>query len=171
MGLSQISSPGIPISFTENLSKRVPTIEIPAPNVMALENEDNDNAYKGRPYRYAVQIDVNIRPIKRWIMGNVDNDLRVWRLRISNLMGQKLCVVLQFFWLPSNGSLYIYNSDKTKLLGAYTNLNNHEKVAFANEIIEDSELTLEYVQKGGGNLLFKLINYLMFIEQLTKIEV
>ena len=35
-------------------------------------------------------------------------------------------------------------------------------MAFANEIIEDSELTLEYVQKGGGNPIIQ-INQLSYV--------
>ena len=54
------------------------------------------------------------------------------------------------FGFPSNGELYIYNTDKSKVLGAYTNLNNHESGLFANELIEGDELTIEYVQKGIG---------------------
>tara|TARA_B100000963_G_scaffold76985_1_gene64996 strand:- start:1265 stop:3181 length:1917 start_codon:yes stop_codon:yes gene_type:complete len=162
VGLSQISSPGIPISFLENLSNRVPSIEVPAPNIMALENEDNDNAFKGKPYRYAVQIDVNIDASKDGLWEILDNDLRVWRLRIKSHGAKALALYYNSFWLPSNGSLYIYNSDKTKLLGAYTNLNNHESGLFANEIIEDSELTLEYVQKGDGNPIIQ-INQLSYV--------
>ena len=105
---------------------------------------------KGKPYRYAVQLDCDIDPSKDGLWENLENDIKYGEW-ISNPEGaQALGLYYDAFWLPSNGNLFIYNSDKTKLLGAYTNANNHESGFFANEIIEDSELTLEYVQKGEG---------------------
>ncbi|MGB2458303.1 MAG: trypsin-like serine peptidase, partial [Flavobacteriales bacterium] len=150
VSFSQISSDGMPVSFLQTLSREVPTVELVAPNSMALEKEDNDNALKGKPYRYAVQLDSDIDPSKDGLWETLENDIRVWRVNIKSEGAQALGLYYDAFWLPSNGKLFIYNSDKTKLLGAYTNANNHESGFFANEIIEDSELTLEYVQKGEG---------------------
>ena len=61
---AQIKSNGIPVSFTETRSREVPTIEIPAPNSIALEEEDKEDAMKGKPYRYAVLLDCDIDPSK-----------------------------------------------------------------------------------------------------------
>ena len=55
---SQISQDGIPLSFTQTLSREVPTVIITPPNTNALESEDNENALKGKPYRYAVQVEI-----------------------------------------------------------------------------------------------------------------
>jgi PKD repeat protein len=147
---AQIKSNGIPVSFTETLSREVPTIEIPAPNSIALEEEDKEDAMKGKPYRYAVLLDCDIDPSKDGLWETMDNGNKIWRLNIRSEGAQALGLYYDAFWIPSNGELYIYNSDKTKLLGAYTNANNHESGVFANEIIEDSEITLEYIQKGEG---------------------
>jgi len=147
---AQIKSNGIPVSFTETLSREVPTIEIPAPNSIALEEEDKEDAMKGKPYRYAVLLDCDIDPSKDGLWETMDNGNKIWRLSIRSEGAQALGLYYDAFWIPSNGELYIYNSDKTKLLGAYTNANNHESGVFANEIIEDSEITLEYIQKGEG---------------------
>tara|TARA_Y100000385_G_scaffold263060_1_gene295161 strand:+ start:9861 stop:11762 length:1902 start_codon:yes stop_codon:yes gene_type:complete len=147
---AQIKSNGIPVSFTETLSREVPTIEIPAPNSIALEEEDKEDAMKGKPYRYAVLLDCDIDPSKDGLWETMDNGNKVWRLNIRSEGAQALGLYYDAFWIPSNGELYIYNSDKTKLLGAYTNANNHESGVFANEIIEDSKITLEYIQKGEG---------------------
>lgn len=147
---AQIKSNGIPVSFTETLSREVPTIEIPAPNSIALGEEDKEDAMKGKPYRYAVLLDCDIDPSKDGLWETMDNGNKIWRLNIRSEGAQALGLYYDAFWIPSNGELYIYNSDKTKLLGAYTNANNHESGVFANEIIEDSEITLEYIQKGEG---------------------
>ena len=77
---SQISSDGIPVSFLQTLSREVPTVELVAPNINALEKEDNDNALKGKPYRYAVQLDCDIDPSKDGLWENLENEIRVWRV-------------------------------------------------------------------------------------------
>ena len=42
VSFSQISSDGIPISFSQTISREVPTVELVAPNIMALEKEDKE---------------------------------------------------------------------------------------------------------------------------------
>ena len=153
---SQVSADGIPASFLHTLSREVPTIEIPAPNYIALEKEDKEDALKGKPYRYAVLLDCDIDPSKDGLWETLGNGNKVWRLNIKSEGAQALGLYYDVFRIPSNGELYIYNSDKTKLLGAFTNSNNHESGVFANEIIEDSELTLEYIQKGDGQPLIHI---------------
>ena len=153
---SQISQDGIPLSFTQTLSREVPTVIITPPNTNALESEDNENALKGKPYRYAVQVETDIDAAKDGLWENLENDIRVWRINIKSEGAKALGLYYNSFWIPSNGKLFVYNSDKTKLLGAYTNLNNHESGVFANEIIEDNKLTLEYIQKGEGNPIIKI---------------
>ena len=153
---SQISQDGIPLSFTQTLSREVPTVIITPPNTNALESEDIENALKGKPYRYAVQVETDIDVAKDGLWENLENDIRVWRINIKSEGAKALGLYYNSFWIPSNGKLFVYNSDKTKLLGAYTNLNNHESGVFANEIIEDNKLTLEYIQKGEGNPIIKI---------------
>ncbi len=153
---SQISQDAIPISFTQTLSKEVPNVEIIPPNINALEIEDDENALKGKPYRYAVQVDTDIDASKDGLWESLENDIRVWRINIKSEGAQALGLYYSAFWIPSNGQLFVYNSDKTKLLGAYTSSNNHESGVFANEIIEDNQLTLEYIQKGEGSPIIKI---------------
>ena len=90
---SQISSDGIPVSFSQTLSREVPTIELVAPNIIALEKEDNDNALKGKPYRYAVQLECDIDPSKDGLWENLENGIRVWRVNIKSEEAQALSLI------------------------------------------------------------------------------
>ncbi|MDA9898044.1 T9SS type A sorting domain-containing protein [Flavobacteriales bacterium] len=148
---SQISTNGLPVSFLQTLSSDVPTIIIPSPDLLAIEREDQEDAIKGKPYRYAVLMDCDIDPSKDGLWETLDNGDKVWRLNIQSEGAQALGLFYDAFWIPSNGELYVYNSDKSKLLGAYTNANNHSSGVFVNEIIEDNKITLEYIQKGNGS--------------------
>ena len=150
LSFSQINVQNTPISFEEKLSRNVPTIQLASPNILAIEKEDKNDALKGKPYRYGIILDCDIDPTKDGLWETLDNGYRVWRLNIKSEGAQALGLYYDAFWIPSNGELYIYNTDKSKVLGAYTNLNNHESGLFANELIEGDELTIEYVQKGIG---------------------
>ena len=160
---SQISQYGIPLSFTQTLSREVHTIIITPPNTNLIESEENENALKGKTNRYSVQVETDIDAAKDGLWENLENDIRVWRINIKSEGAKALGLYYNSFWIPSNGKLFVYNSDKTKLLGAYTNLNNHESGVFANEIIEDNKLTLEYIQKGEGNPIIK-INQVSYVQ-------
>ena len=148
--IAQIRFNKIPISSTKTLSRDVPTLEIVSPNMMLIENEDQDASMKGKPYRYAKLIDCDIDPITEGLWEELDNDVRVWRLNIESENAKALSLYFDAFWIPSNGELYIYNEDKSKVLGAYTSRNNHESGVFAHEIIEGDKLSIEYVQRGSG---------------------
>ena len=91
----------------------------------------------------------------------IDESLSVWRLKIKSQDAQALALSFNAFWIPSNGELFIYNSDKSKILGAYTSRNNHSSGVFAHELIEGDELILEYVKKGKTNPILH-IDQLMY---------
>ncbi len=151
LSIAQISINKTPISSTETLSRDVPTLEIASPDMLIIENEDQDASLKGKPYRYAKLIDCDIDPSTNGLWEELDNGVRVWRLNIQSENAKALSLYFDAFWIPSNGELYIYNEDKSKILGAYTNRNNHESGVFAHEIIEGDKLCIEYVQRGAGN--------------------
>jgi hypothetical protein len=147
---AQISIKKSPISSTYTLTRDIPTISIQPPNLAVIELEDNEANLKGKPYRYAKLIDCDIDPYNSGKWEELDNGIRVWRLKITSEGAKALSLYFDAFWIPTDGELYIYNSDKSKILGAYTSINNHSSGYFANELIEDQELILEYVQKGKG---------------------
>lgn len=149
--IAQISTNSTPLSSLQTLSRDVPTLEIAPPNMTVIEIEDEESSEKGNPYRFAKLLDCDIDPNKDGLWENLDNDVRVWRLNIESENAKALSLYFDAFWIPSNGELFIYNEDKSKILGAYTNINNHESGVFAHEIIEGEKLCIEYVQRGSGS--------------------
>ena len=165
--VAQISIDKQPISSQQVLLSDLPSVNITPPNLDVLALEDNENAIKGKPYRYATFIDCSIDPSKEGRWEVVSPNVSVWRLKIKSHGAQALALSFNAFWIPSNGELFIYNSDKSKILGAYTNKNNHPSGIFANELIEGDELILEYVKRGATNPIFH-INQLMYAYRSVK---
>lgn len=157
--IAQISVDRQPISSTTTLSREVPTVEILPPNINELELEDEQNSIKGKPYRYATFLDCDIDTERNGLWENV-GEYQVWRLKIKSANAQALGLYFDAFWIPSNGELYVYNSDKSKILGAYTNINNHPSGIFAIENIEGDELIIEYLQKGDSRPILHINNLL-----------
>ena len=157
--IAQISVDRQPISSTTTLSREVPTVEILPPNINELELEDEQNSIKGKPYRYATFLDCDIDTERNGLWENI-GEYQVWRLKIKSANAQALGLYFDAFWIPSNGELYVYNSDKSKILGAYTNINNHPSGIFAIENIEGDELIIEYLQKGDSRPILHINNLL-----------
>ncbi len=55
-----------------------------------------------------------------------------------------------FFVIPEGGKLFIYNAEKTHLLGAYTSQTNPKGEAFATEFVAGDDITLEYEPAASG---------------------
>jgi PKD repeat protein len=150
--LAQISEGGIPASFTD-LSLRAQFNEMgyPAPDMETLMMEDQINAessYPG-PERMAVSVIVNLDLKSAGSSETLADGSRLWRLKISVPGALALGVYYSNFYLPEGSSLFLYNEEKTQLIGAFTSNNNHESGLFATELIQGDKVTLEYREPAG----------------------
>lgn len=72
-----------------------------------------------------------------WI--DLMNGDRLWRLRVTSPGAKKTALYYRNFYLPEGGLLFVYNEDKTEVLGAYSSRNNES----ANE--NDGVFSTEYI--------------------------
>lgn len=142
---AQVSLGGTPLSFDyPNLEKIIDFISIPAPNLDALASEDAERVAKSEPYRIGVSIpvDLNLNNSGTWI-NLPDNNGSLWRLSLRSESALAIGLSYRDFFLPEGATLFIYNKDKSMILGAYTEINNIDNRSFANEYIQGDEFTLE----------------------------
>lgn len=147
---AQISNNNLPISSLQNVSIDVPINEIVKPNLSLIKIQDEKDSKNGESYKYAVSVftDIDTENSGKW--ENLEDGSRLWRLSIKIEGAKALGLYYDAFRLPSDGELFIYNSDKSQVIGGFTNQNNHESGVFANELIKGDFLTIEYHQKGEG---------------------
>ena len=50
------------------------------------------------------------------------------------------------FYIPKGGKLFLYNAEKTQILGAYTHATHPSGGRFATEFVAGDVVTLEYVK-------------------------
>ena len=157
---AQISEGGIPPSFRYETTLRsaLSTLEIPVTfNVADLIHIDEWQMSEGlTPPCIATSIDVNLNPENAGQWSKLPSGEKIWQLQLQAKGAIALILYYADFYIPEGGKLYIYNTEKTQILGAYTHYTNPQGGRFATEMVAGDELTLEYV--AGTNIDTPRIN-------------
>ncbi len=141
---AQRAVPGIPqSSLYDNLLDQVKIEEFDAPDMAIVEAED---LAKPLPFRAGVAVPVNLDINNAGEWTDLPDGGKIWRLSIKVEGAQALGVYYDNFWLPYGSELYLYNEEKSHMIGAYTELNNNPDCVFANQLVEGDVVTLEYYQ-------------------------
>src|SRR5690349_1930541 len=119
--IGQISQGGSPASFS--LLKRA-AFEIPVIDMAPVKNEEllreeRAESYRLKPYRFAKDFTVDLSPENAGIWKKSGNQ-KIWCLGIRSKGAYSLNVIFDKMILPRGGSLFIYNPDHSKVLGAFT---------------------------------------------------
>lgn len=80
----------------------------------------------------------------RWTV--IDDSSMVWRLALQSKGAYSLSLLFDKFVMPPSGKLFIYNSDKSTILGAFTESNNRPDSLFLTAPVAGDVIYLEYIQ-------------------------
>ena len=145
----QLSVGGEPPSFFFGLPRDLTRkIEVSPPDLTLTRQEDMINP---SPYRFGILLPVNVSPDYSGNWTTLPDGVQIWRATVSSPGALAISAYFDKFYIPDGGKLFIYNSDKTQVIGAFTPLNNSKNSLFATELISGDEMTLEYVQPAGSN--------------------
>jgi len=139
---AQISQGGIPKSFSYSIApddRELVTIQPPVLDI--LKNEDIQSPV---PYRFAVNLPVDLGIGNSGTWTKTPDGSSVWRLNLKATGALALTLYFDDFELPEGGTFFVYNPERTKLIGAFTSLNNEPQRSFATELIPGDRLTMEY---------------------------
>lgn len=147
LSFAQLSVGGMPKTFIhKDLSVLLTSIiEVEQPDLSAVLAKDELNENKGEIRRFAVVLPVGNDFFKKADYAEVDKG-KIWVLRLRSNNAQALTVFSQNFHIPEGGELFIYNKDKSQVIGGFTSLNNNEYNSFATELIYGDEMVIEYFQ-------------------------
>jgi len=146
-GKAQISQGGQPYSFSaRTLLQEIPVRIMPYVDIDYLKQEDELNKEKLRPYRFGANIDVTINLENAGQWENLPNGDRLWRLAIRSEGAYSLNLLYNAFYLPDGAKFFLYNEDKSYVLGAFTNKNNREDKLFGSDLVPGSTCILEYLE-------------------------
>lgn len=146
---SQISDGGIPISFKSRYVKKiVPVYDMPSFDVKSMLAEDElDIKNKAlKPYRYAKEFNVDYNIHNSGVWETLPGGHKVWRITINSENAYSLNFVFSPFRIPDGAKLFLYNEDRSEVLGAFTSFNNKEYNSLATTVISGSKITIEYIE-------------------------
>jgi PKD repeat protein len=141
---TQISKGGLPKSFSyDRLNVDFQKVELFADLSQATYEEKSytDDAI---PHKigFAIKTDYNLMNSGSWF--TLDNGDKVWKFSIRSADAEALSIYFKDFSLPEGAELFLYNADKTQVIGAFTNDNNRKNGLFATELIRGEIVILEY---------------------------
>lgn len=144
---AQISEGGTPSSFqySNRLKSSLPIKQIPIDfSVEDLKTVDEWQVSQGAPLKVGVFIGINlsIDTDGHWI--TLPDGKNIWQLRIQAKDALALMLSFKEFYIPEGGKLFIYNADKTHLIGAFTHQTNPSTLEYATEFIAGDDIILEY---------------------------
>ena len=149
--LAQISEGGTPVSFSLNVdisNEKIPVIEMPYVDVPSLIQEDQKDKDVGiKPFRFGYSIDVDIDIKKDGLKKTLPNGDNLWMLKIHSSNAISVNLIYSHFRLGEGSKFFVYNEDKTMVLGAFTpEVSNNPTNEFATNLIQGSTIVLEYYE-------------------------
>lgn len=145
---SQISQPATPPSFSlENLKSDLPVEIMRSVDTKKLLEEDKIfDTIKNIPWRFGDNIMVDIHPGNAGIWEVLDNGNKLWRVAISSQGAYTLNFTFDQYHLPPGAQLFLYNQDKSMMLGAFTDYNNQDDGYFATTLVDGDHVIIEYYE-------------------------
>ncbi len=139
---AQLSQGGMPRSFSLAMAAdTTASVSIAPPATDLLSAED---AVKPVPYRFSVNIPVNLGIGNSGYWRKAGDGTKVWRLNVSSAGALALTLYFDRFRLPEGGRLFVYNPLRSQMIGAFSAANNNDMQTFATALIYGDKLTLEY---------------------------
>jgi hypothetical protein len=145
---AQISQPATPPSFLKTgLTGEVPSISMEKVDVERLLQEDLIfDTVKDIPWRFGENLYVNINPENSGIWDILPNGDKLWRVSVESEGAYTINLTFDRYKLAPGAQLFVYNEDRSRVLGAFTDYNNQEDGYFATTLVEGDHVTIEYFE-------------------------
>lgn len=150
---AQISEGGTPASFkySNTLKSDLLTVQIPVNfSVEDLKTVDAWQVSQGAPLKVAKLIDTDLSPENAGNWTTLPGGEKIWQLRLQAKDAIALTLYYKDFYIPEGGRLFIYNADKSQVIGAFTHNTNPATSLYATEFIAGDDLILEYEAAESG---------------------
>ena len=140
---AQINQGGIPSSFGI-LNEGYSNCSNEKPDIEQIELEDAVDAKQGNIYKYGRSVHTNVDVVRDGLKEELPNGNTIYRIMLHADDAQALGINFSNFWIPSNAKLFLYNADKSQVVGAFTSANNNQHNSLAIELVKGSDVVIEY---------------------------
>ena len=143
---SQVTNNGQPVSWGLNLDNQVEKISLPNFDLEAVKAEDAINDYKFEsPWRFGYMHSVDYG-FDDGVWTVLENGDRIWRILITSKNALSLNFIFDDFYMPEGGYIYLYNNQRTDLLGAYDSNQNQDSGVLGTWLVEGDSVWIEYFE-------------------------
>ena len=129
--------------------EKIPVVAMPPVDARTLLEEDERQRAENSqiPFRFGYAHDVNIDIKKSGVKKELSNEDKLWLLKIHCPDAYSINLIYNRFRLGEGSKFFIYNEDRTMILGAFTpEVSNNPDDVFATDLIQ-------------GNMFFKYTKY------------
>ena len=144
-GFSQLEHGGSPLSFqhpSEGIT--IPVTHITPPSRDRLFEE---NQVHPIPYRFAVNLPVS-ETEGVWV--SYPDGSNGWLAALKAPGAEAITLYFSRFYLPPGGALFVYNEERSVVLGAFTEENHRPDGTFATSLVPGDHIVIEYNQRSSG---------------------
>lgn len=135
ISVEQTSAIGAPVD---------PFLQLPPFNTDSLLAIDALPGNRIGGLKFAHTLFTNLSPQNAGVSFTVGDSLRVWKVGVRSPGAFSLNVLFSEFDLPDGASVFLYNEDRSSILGGFTNRNNPGGGEFSVAPVEGDALTIEY---------------------------
>ncbi|MBK8520727.1 MAG: trypsin-like serine protease [Chitinophagaceae bacterium] len=147
---AQVSAGGRPYSFDNPVTDNAEAgkVVLPQLNIIQLRSV-HPQGKNGTPYPAGKLLKTNYSMQNSGVWTKLANGGRLWRLMIEVPGAPATNLYFKNFYMPDGAKLYVYNTDKTHVIGAFGSQNNNPSGLFATQHIYNSSFIIEYFEPAG----------------------
>jgi len=142
---AQLSEKGLPESFSieQKNALLIPFLKLDSVSIRSMLEEDKKLSIENR-YGVVQQCSINIKEsgIKTEIRGKGT----IWQYKVESENAESLGLFFTRFHLPQKAKVFIYNSSKTLVRGAFTHRNNNQRNLLPVAEFPGNNLIIEYFE-------------------------
>lgn len=155
---AQVSMKALPYSIQNGSHIYTPTRHLSAAQFEEQESSSDINTdffspwfmveqgfTESKPRRHGVEREADLGFDNAGYWTTLPNGDRLWTLRIQAEGASSINLIYDDFFLPEGAQLFLYNDDRSRVIGAFTARNNSEH-GFATDILPGDATTLEYYE-------------------------
>lgn len=144
-GYAQHLSGTLPASYQSALMFSPIGETMVAPADAEFVSQAVNNPDKSGMYVIAQLKDVDINPLNSGTWEELEDGTMIWRVRISSPGAKALSLHFDRFNLPVGGRFYVYDENRTQLLGGFSELDNTDDKGYSIGLIVGETIIAEYV--------------------------
>lgn len=138
-------------------------VDMPSFNVDSVRAIDDLPGNRVGGLNFAHKFFVDLTPEKSGLVFHTEDGTKVWKIGIRSSGAYSLNILFSDFTIPEGAQVFLYNSDRSTVLGSFTSENRPDGGEFSVSPVNGEELTIEYHEPANvdfsGNLRISEVNH------------